>query len=54
MLHNIKIALWHNFFMNWLERRVVRLDNFIWRNRWDKYRKDGYKHGNKKRTKETS
>ena len=54
MLHNIKIALWHNFFMNWLERRVVRLDNFIWRNRWDKYRKDGYKHGNKKSTKEVS
>ena len=40
--------------MNWIEGRVVRLDNFIWRNRWHKYRKDGRGHGSKKSTKEIS
>ena len=54
MFNNLKILFWHNLIMNWIEGRVVKLDNFIWRNRWDKYRKDGHKHGNKKSTKEVS
>lgn len=40
MMRKIKIMFWHNFFMDWLEKRVVRLDNILWRYRWDKYRKD--------------
>jgi len=54
MFNNLKILFWHNFIMNWMEGLVVKLDNCIWRNRWDKHRKDGYKHGNKKSTKEVS
>jgi len=54
MIHKLKILLWHNFVMNWIEGRVVKLDNFIWRNRWDKYRKDRRSHGNTKSTKEVS
>ena len=54
MIKQLQVLIWHNFFMDWLERRVVKLDNFIWRNRWDKYRKDGRRHGSKKSTKEIS
>lgn len=54
MIKKLQILIWHNFFMDWLERRVVKLDNFIWRNRWDKYRKDGRSNGSKKSTKEIS
>ena len=41
MIKKLQVLFWHNFFMDWLEKRVVKLDNLIWRNRWDKHRKDG-------------
>ena len=25
---------WHSKAMNWLERRIVKLNNYIWRKRW--------------------
>ncbi len=40
MFKKLKVLFWHSFFMNCLEGLIVRLDNIVWRNRWDKHRKD--------------
>ena len=40
MFKKLKVLFWHSFFMNSVEGLIVKLDNFIWRNRWDKHRKD--------------
>jgi hypothetical protein len=40
MFKKLKVLFWHSFFMNYLEGLIVRLDNIVWRNRWNKHRKD--------------
>ena len=45
MIKKLQVLFWHNTLMDWVEKRVVKLDNMIWRNRW----KDGLRYGKKKK-----